>query len=597
MSLPARTDVDPEYRFDLTRIYETPDHWERAREALADRLDALEERAAEPLETPADLRGLLAATEEVHRRKQRLGTYAQLSRNVATEDDAAADRKRRFEDIETAFGPTVAAVRRRLRSTDDDRLDALLSDLDEYAFYGRNLREQASHARSNDVEAAIAALESAAEVPDDVVEAVTSNDLDPAPVERPDDETVAITYGNRRAELSHPDREYRRRVHEALYDAFERHEGALAAAYAGRVEAAASLADLRGYDSVRDRDLRGCYPDSGLDLALPESVHDTMVAAVRDNLGPYHRALRVRRERLGVERLRPWDTDVPVTDADPDLAYERARALVVDAMAPLGDAYAERVQQFLGERRVDVYPTRDKRTDIPAYCPSTATDGAFVLANFRGDVRTTFHVAHELGHAMNVAYHREGPARYATNAAAISEVPSILHELLLAERLLAEGGDLAAAARNRLLEFLGGNLYGAGLGAAFAHRTATAVEDGEELTPDRLRGIYADLVGEFEGPVEHTGDPGRGWFPHARRGIYTSYQYVLGATGALVVRDRLADGSLSPADYRALLGDTGRELPVALFDRIGCDVTDASSFARAAVAFDGYVDDVAPDGT
>jgi oligoendopeptidase F len=60
-----------------------------------------------------------------------------------------------------------------------------------------------------------------------------------------------------------------------------------------------------------------------------------------------------------------------------------------------------------------------------------------------------------------------------------------------------------------------------------------------------------------------------------------------------VVRHRLLEGRLSPADYWAFLGDTGREGPVALFERLGCEVTSEAAYERAAAAFDGYVDDVA----
>jgi oligoendopeptidase F len=593
MSLPARADVDSEYRYDPSRIFETPADWEDAHEALQDHLADLRERAERPLEDVEDLRDLLAATEEAYRRKQRIQCYASLVADVSTDDDDASDRERAVRDLDGAFDPAVAAVRRRLAETDDDHLDDLVAGLDGYALYAENLREQAQRVLDPEVEDAVAALEPATQAPDRALTAVVSEDLRPGPVERPDGTTVDLTYGNHRSELSHRDREYRQRVYEAFHDAFERHEHAVATAYAEKLDALATVAELRGYDSLRDRDLRGSYPRSGLELSLPEPVHDAMLAGVRDTLEPYHRSLRIRRERLGVDTLRPYDTAVPITEADPEVGYDEARELIVEAMAPLGDAYAERVEELLIERRVDVYPTQDKRTDIPAKCPATATDGPFVLANFREDVRTTFYVAHELGHGMNFEALREGPIRYATNSQAISEVPSILHELLLAEAMLDRGGDLASAARNRLLECVGGNLYGAGMGAAFTHRTATIAEEGGEVTAERARETYRDLASEFRAPVEYPDDPGRHWFAHARRGAYNSYQYVLGAVGALVVRDRLRDGKLSPAEYRQFLADTGREQPVALFERLGCDVTSPGAYERAAETFDGYVDEVA----
>jgi oligoendopeptidase F len=60
-----------------------------------------------------------------------------------------------------------------------------------------------------------------------------------------------------------------------------------------------------------------------------------------------------------------------------------------------------------------------------------------------------------------------------------------------------------------------------------------------------------------------------------------------------VVRDRLREGSFTPAEYRAFLRETGREPPAVLFERLGCDVASPAAYKRAAEAFGGYVDDVA----
>ncbi len=611
MSPPSRDEIDPEYRFDLTRIYETPADWETAREALADRLDDLDALAAEPPGFAADLRSLLAVTEECYRRKQRVELYARLARNVATNDDEADDRLRRFRDLESTFEPVVAAVRRALGAIDRDRFDAWLDEIDGgdvhdaadldaddsvgWRRYAERLREAATHARSSEVEDAVAAFEDARTAPTRIVRAVTTEDFDPPAVEGPDGDSVEIRYGNYRTELSREDRDYRRRVYEAYRGEMDRFEHVLTRTYAEKLQVAAAEAELRGYDSALDRAFHGdAYPESGLTFELPVAVHDAMVDAVRDNLGPYHRAREVRRERLGVDDLRPWDLSVSIADADPpEISYEEAREHVLAALEPLGEDYVERVRTFFEGRRIDAFPTEDKRTDIPAYCPSSAADGAFVLANFREDVRTTFYVVHELGHAMNVAYHREGLTRYATCPRPVSEVPSILHELLLVEHFLDEGGALAEAARNRVLECLGGNFYGAAWGSAFAHRLVTAVEEGREVTPKRAREAWSDLQMVFEAPVVYDDRAGRNWLGRGIREVYSRYQYVLGATGALAARERLRDGDLAPAEYRQFLRSTGREDQLALFERLGCDVRTAGPYERAAEAFDGYVDAVA----
>jgi oligoendopeptidase F len=592
MSLPAREDVNSEYRFDLTRIFETPADWDEAREELRECLGELDARATEPLETAADLRTLLELTEESYCRKQRLDLYATLYQNVNTESADAEDRLRRFRDLESEFEPAIAAVKRRLRATDHDRLDAFVTELDEYRRYAESLREQAGRVRSLDAEEAIAAHDETRSAPTRVIRAVTTKDFDPPSVERPDGDEVALRYGNYRDELSHPDRVHRRRVYEAYHGEMDRFENVLARAYVEKFAAADTEVEARGYDSIRDRDFRGTYPETGLEPSLPVEVHDAMLDAVRSNLGPHHRAQQVRCERLGVETLQPWDLSVSVADApDPEIPYEEVKDHVLDAFAPLGEDYVARTRSFFEQRRIDVYPTEEKRTDIPAYCPSSAEDGAFVLANYREDVRTASYVCHELGHALNVSYHREEPTRYATCPSAICEIPSILNEILLAEHWMEQGGALADHAADRLLSLLGGNFYNAAMHSAFDHDLATAVESGESPSAERIRETYADLLGEFRPAVAYDDRAGRNWLGRGMRDPYSSFQYVLGATGALVVRDRLRDGSLTPSEYRDFLRSTGRSDLLVQFELLGLDVTSAAPYERAAETFAGYLDE------
>lgn len=590
MNLPARDEVSAEYRFDLTSIFETPDEWNTARDELSARIDDVEALATAPPETTDELRELLAATAACYRLRQRLDLYATLARNVHTDAESAAERQREFRDMVASFDPVMATVHRTLGAIDENDFERLIEPLAEYRYYAENLRSQSRRVRSQAVEAVIAEHGEVRSGPDRIVRATTTEDFDPPVVERPDGTPVEIRPGNVRTELSRPDRAYRQRVYEAYHRERNRFAATTIRASAEKLAAAETEASVRGYDSIRERDLRGTYPDSGLEPAISESVHETLLDAVRENLGPYHRAQRIRRSKLGVETLRPWDRHVSLAESPaPEIDYEDAVALILDALAPFGEDYVDRTRRFFRDRRIDVYPTENKRTDIPAYCPSSAADGAFVLANFQGDIRTMFFIAHELGHAMNVEYHQDGPARYATSPTAVCEVPSILHELLLAERCIQEGGALAAHGRNRLVECVGGNLYRNARTAAYNHALATRIESGGELTPDSARSIHTDLRDEFD-PVYDREDVVDRVEGVGIRIPYSNYQYVLGATGALAVRDSLRNGSVSPADYRQFLRQTGHRPPVDSFSALGVEIETASPFERAAATFDGYLD-------
>jgi oligoendopeptidase F len=589
---PPRDDVPERYRFDLSRIYETPADWADACEAFREEIATLEALADVDIEGANDLRALLEATEDAHRRKQRLELYATLARNVATDDDAAADRRRRFEDLDAEFNAAVDGVRSRLAATDGDTLDAAIDALDEYRRYAEDFREQSRHALDPAVAETVAAYEKTTDTPTAVVRAATTEDFDADPIAGPDGGQVEITTGNYISELADPDREYRRRVYETFRAELDRFEATITEAVAGKVRAAQADTEVRGYESVRDRALRRpSYPESGLRCRLPEDVHDTMLASVRANLDPYHRALRIRRERLGVDALRPWDRRVSIAESEPPtVEYDEAREHILTALEPLGADYVEALDAFFEGRRIDAFPTQSKRTDIAAYCPSSAADGASVLGNFREDVRSTYILCHELGHAMHVEQHRSGPTRYATAPRPMSEVPSLLHELLLTDYFLDAGGPLAAAARNRVVSLLAGNLFRAARRSAFTHEIVRTVESGAELTPTRARQAWADLQAEFEPVVEFDDRAGRNWLYGWTRELYSRYQYVHGAAGALVVRDALRDGSLTPEEYRSVLAETGRRPSVETFRRLGCDPTSEAFYERAAGVFDGYLD-------
>lgn len=591
MDLPTRDEVSTEYRFDVTAIFETPEKWNTARNELLEKLQTLENLAVEHPETTGELRDVLSKTEECYQLRQRLDLYATLSENVNTDSESAAERQREFRDVQASFDSVMAAVRRAIGNIDDSDFPTLRGGVDDYRYYAENLRLQAERVRSEDVETVIAEHGEVRSGPNRILRAVTTEDFNPPEVTRPDGETVEIRHGNYRTELSHPDRDYRERVYDAYHTERRRFAATTIRASAEKLSAADTESNVRGYDSVRERDLRGTYPESGLEPAISESVHDTLLDAIRENLAPYHRAQRKRKERLGVETLRPWDRHVSLADPPaPEINYEDALSLILGSLAPFGDEYVDRARNFVHDRRIDVFPTQSKRTDIPAYCPSSAADGAFILANFQGDVRTMFFIAHELGHAMNVDYHQAEPTRYATSPSAVCEVPSILHELLLAERCMREGGPLAAHAQNRLVECIAGNLYRNARTAAYNHALATRVESGKDLTPDRARKIHADLLAEFD-PVYNRDSVGDRMADVGTRIPYSNYQYVLGATGALAVRDTLGE-SVSVEEYRQFLQQTGRKSPIDSFSALNVDIQSERSFERAAATFDRYLDNL-----
>jgi oligoendopeptidase F len=590
-SIPTRDEIAQEYKWDLTTIFESPDEWSATlaeTRTLAESLHARDPTSADGfLDTLADLETLV-------RREQRLGLYVRLRCNEDTGDPDREERRDEFRSVSDDVGRTKTAVRRRLRSLSPERVESMVCENDALAAFERYLDDAVRtdrHVRSPEIEAFLATLDR--DTPEEVFRALVNRDFEPPTVDGPDGDPVRVTRNKRAKQLASADRAFRRRVYEAFRGELTASKHAIATAYAGKVKAQSNRATVRNFGSVRERSFnKQSYPETGLRIDFPTDAHDALLDALRSNLGPHHRYLRLRRDRLGVEELRPWDTNVPLADGEgPEIPYDEARDHLLAAVEPLGEEYRNRLAEFLGDGRIDVYETEEKRSDITAYCPSSYDTGAYVLTNYDDDVRSLFVLAHELGHAMNTSYLREARRPlYATTPRPVEEVPSLLHELLLARHLI-QTDEHREHVFDRLLDTIDGNLFRTGMWSAFTHEAYGVVEGGSTLTAERLDDIYADLHEEFHAPVVPDEYANSGWLvgSHARE-PYHFYQYVLGVGGATVVFDRLTDGTLSPEEYRDFLRTGGKMRAVETFADLGIDVRAADPYDRAASIFEDYVD-------
>lgn len=590
-SIPTRDEIAQEYKWDLSTIFESPDEWSATLAETESLAESLRERDPGSLD---DFLDTLTDLETLVRREQRLDLYVQLRCNEDTGDPEREERRTEFRSVSDDVDRTKTAVRRRLRSLSPERVEGMRRENDDLAAFQRYLDDAVRmdcHVRSPEVEEVLTTLHH--DTPEEVFRALVNRDFEPPTVDGPDGDPVRVTRNKRAKQLASADREFRRRVYEAFRGELTASKHAIATAYAEKVKAQSNRATVRNFGSVRERSFnKQSYPETGLRIDFPTDAHDALLDALRSNLGPHHRYLRLRRNRLGVEEVRPWDTDVPLADEEgPEIPYDEARDHLLAAAEPLGEEYRNRLAGFLDDGRIDVYETEEKRSDITAYCPSSYDTGAYVLANYDDDVRSLFVLAHELGHAMNTSYLREAcRPLYATTPRPVEEVPSLLHELLLARHLI-ETGRYRNHVFDRLLDTIGGNLFGAGMWSAFTHEAYDVVESGGTLTAERLGDIYADLHEEFNAPVVPDEYTASGWLTgsHARE-PYHFYQYVLGVVGATVVFDRLTDGTLSPEEYRDFLRTGGRKRAVETFADLDIDVRTDDPYERAASVFEDYVD-------
>jgi len=585
----SRDDVPGTHRFDLTRIFESRADWRAACDGL--------ESAIERFDTDRPLADVLAAFESLSARDHRLRTYADLRANVQRGDDQrAGDRTR----TETLHGDLLALrddVERRIREVDPDAHVP-----GRFERYVEDVHRRADHTLDPAASDLLAALDDVLAAPTRVQRALVDGDFDPPTIDVAG-ESATLTRSERSRIQQEGDRAVRERAFQAVRDEYLDRRETMAANLDTMARRNVRLADARDYDSALAAALAGddpyvaCRPQQ----RLPRDVYDALVGGVRDNLAPKHRLERVRRDALSVDTLQPWDTNaVPVDGATPEYDYEDARELILDAVAPLGDAYQSEVAAVFEERRLDVFDYPGKTQQGAGYATYAPDAGAFVLARWNGSLSHVFLLAHELGHAVHATLAQTAqPHVTAGITEPVAELPSKLHEVLLADHLLeTTSGDEHTAVAARAVRSVGANLYYSARWAAFTHRLHQRVADGDRLTADWLDDAYGDLYAEFVPALEVTDRLRAGWTTGLYSiPLYHHYPYVLGTAGALAVADGLEDGArdgigngIAPADYVAFL-EAGTSTPtVDALDALGVDATSERAVSDAVDGFEAYVD-------
>ena len=591
-SVPERADIDETYKWDLRSVYADDEEWEAAYEAISERIEELaayEGRVADDAET---LLELLELREEIFRDLQRVTTYARLRSAEDTRNQEYQAMSAKASSLGSEASSAISYLEPELQSLTQEEVESFIDaepDLAEYEHYLDDVLRMKEHTRSAEVEEVLADLSEVTDAPSEIYSMLTNADMTYGVVEDPDGEEVEITQSNFTKLQKNPDREFRERVHETFYDEWANVRNTVGTSLEKAVREHATSAEIRGYDSARQAALDGSN--------VPVEVYDTLVDTVDDNLDVLHRHAELKADALGVDQLQSHDLYMSLTgDQGPDVEYEQAREWVIEAVAPLGEAYQERMAEGLDSRWVDVYENRGKRSG--AFSSGTYDTQPFILMNYQDDIASMFTLAHELGHSMHSELAGDAqPWHDASYDIFVAEIASTVNETLLTHHLLdtVEDDELRTHVLDEYLERFRSTLFRQTMFAAFEQRIHERVEAGDALTPDAFDEMYADLKGDYYAPADLTGGIEREWerIPHFYYNFYV-YQYATGISAAAAIVERvLEEGDEAAADYREMLKAGGSDYPLDVVELAGIDMASPDPIESAVGIYDDYLDEVA----
>ena len=386
--------------------------------------------------------------------------------------------------------------------------------------------------------------------------------------------------------LSHPERDVRRTVAEAVTEGLA--PGLRTRAYVfNTLLLDKSITDrLRGYDTwISSRNLANEASD--------ESVQ-ALIEAVTSSYSLPQRWYRLKAKVLGVDRLADYDRMASVASTEAAFGWEEGTRIVRDAYASFSPELADVAGRFIDESWIDA-PVRPGKRGGAFAAPVTPSHHPYVFLNWTGTSRDVATLAHELGHGLHFQLAREQGIFHQTTPLTVAETASVFGETVTSNRLLSTIDDPQErfALLASTLEDSIATVYRQVAMNRFEEACHTARRTEGELSVDRFGELWAESQSDMLGDSVEVTDGYRSWWSYVPHFMGTPgyvYAYAYGQLLALSVYARyVEEGDAFVPAYLDLLRAGGSRSPEELGRIVGCDLADPAFWTNGIQIVEGQL--------
>ncbi|MFN3705757.1 MAG: M3 family oligoendopeptidase [Thermoflexales bacterium] len=561
--------------WDLSPLFRAPDD-----PRIAETLSELEARSADferryrgaiaGNPTAATLREGLEELESILDTAYRLSSYAQLVYSADTTSEAHRTLVQRAQEATTTLHNRLLFFELEWIGLDDAAAERLLTDpqLTNYAHYLRHRRSYRPHTLSEAEERLIndkdlTGIQAWQRLFTEFTAAQTFN------VEV-NGQTCALTQSEVLTLMRHPDREQRRRAHEAFYSRLA--ENGLVSSF---------IYDTRFHDHLITLRLRH-YQDPMQPRHLANQIDgeavEAMIQTVERNYALAHRYFRFKARLLGLPRLELFDQYAPIETDKPRIPWSEARQLVVEALSHFSPHFGEMAQRCFTQRWIDAAPRPGKRGG--AFCAGVSpSSNPYVLMSYTDDLRDVMTLTHELGHAIHDMHAARQTLLNYSPSLPLAETASVFAEMLVFDHLLPQ----LAQPRQRLsllcakIEDSFATLFRQTVLTRFEQKVYAARQQGR-LGAAQLGQLWLQANAPYYGDaVNLTAGYEWGWsyIPHFIHTPFYCYAYAFGELLVMALYGMFRQqGDRFIPRYQALLASGGSRTPAEQLAELGVDITD-----------------------
>ncbi|MFD1737460.1 oligoendopeptidase F [Bacillus salitolerans] len=588
----TREEVPVHETWRLEDIYEDIQAWEKDYKQVEELTDQVKSYDGN-INSGESLLRYLKLEEQMGYLYRKLFAYGMLLSDL----DTRVTSSQALRDKASHLGQKVSSARSffmpYLLSLEEELLRKYISETVGLEYFEKELYEAyryKKHVLLKEQEEVLALMGEALSAPSKIFGMINNADIKFGDVTSDSGEKVELTRGMYAKLIKSEDREKRKEAYEAYYRPYKAAQNTIASTLASAIKNNVVTSKLRRYSSALEKAL---FSD-----AVPSEVYENLIQVTKDNIEPMHKYTRIRKEILGVDKLRTYDLNVPlVQGVEKDIPYEEAYDIMLKSLAPLGDDYISNLKKFKEQRYFDVRETPGKRSG--AYNMGLYGVHPYVLLNHQDDIRSLFTLTHESGHAMHSHYSsKHQPHITAGYSIFVAEVASTVNEILLIRYLLktTEEVQMRKYLLNYFMESFKGTLFTQVMFAEFEKRIHEKAENDEPLNVDVFNSIYKEIFAIYNGKDLVLDDEVKyGWarIPHFYRPFYV-YKYATGYISAIQIADKILEGDQQTLEnYLSFLKSGSSDYPLELLKATGVDLRKPEPIQHALKIFSDLVDEFA----
>ena len=590
-------------RWDLRDLYPSDQAWQEAKSAYGKKLQAFARYKGHLADGPKALGNTLTNFGKLQNEIQRLLVYANSRSNEDTRQPGPRSMRAEVETLAVQLDAATAWVRPELLAMPVAKIKAARAAdprLRDWSFFLEDVLRWKPHTLSSGEERLVSMAGELGGAPSDIYRILKDADLPFPTVRLSSGEKVRLDPAGYARTRTSSRRKDRVKVFQSFFGALKGFERTMGTSLHAEMKVHLFDRDARKFASTLAAAL---FRDN-----IPVSIYHQLIEDVNANLPTLHRYLKLRQRLMGLKQLGYEDLYAPlVPEVERRYPIDKAKDMVLAAVAPLGPEYQRKLEHGFGAGWTDFLPRTGKRAG--AYSTGVYGVHPYQLLNYNGQWEDVSTLAHESGHSMHTLLAFEAqPFPTSDYATFVAEVASTLNEDLLFRHALAQ----ATSDRERLallgqrLEMLRTTLFRQTMFAEFELDIHERVEKGEALTGEKLSALYLELVrryyGHAQGICKVADLYGVEWsfVPHFYYDFYV-YQYATSVVASSAIAKAIMeeqgasaaakkDGAV--ARYLTLLRSGGAAYPADLLRRAGVDLTTPAPFKAAIEEMNGIIDQI-----